>query len=74
VAHARQRAPEQREDPAAAVAVLDRGGADHHDQQQPDGVDHDQRLAASFVETVVMTDSGLGVLSRLPRALIDIAV
>ncbi len=34
------------EDPAGAVAILDRGGADPHDQQEPDRVYHDVALAA----------------------------
>ena len=36
--------------------------------------DEDEGFAAAFIETVVMTDSGLEVLSRLPRTLIDVAV
>lgn len=37
-------------------------------------LDEDEGFAASFIETVVMTESGLEVLSRLPRTLIDVAV
>lgn len=36
--------------------------------------DEDEGFAAAFIETVVMTDDGLEVLSRLPRTLIDVAV
>jgi Xaa-Pro aminopeptidase len=36
--------------------------------------DEHEGFAADFIETVVMTESGLEVLSRLPRTLIDVAV
>jgi hypothetical protein len=36
--------------------------------------DEHEGFAASFIETVVMTDAGLEVLSRLPRTIIDVAV
>lgn len=36
--------------------------------------DEHEGFAAAFIETVVMTETGLEVLSRLPRTLIDVAV
>jgi Xaa-Pro aminopeptidase len=36
--------------------------------------DEHEGFAADFIETVVMTETGLEVLSRLPRTLIDVAV
>jgi Xaa-Pro aminopeptidase len=36
--------------------------------------DEQEGFAADFIETVVMTETGLEVLSRLPRTLIDVAV
>jgi Xaa-Pro aminopeptidase len=36
--------------------------------------DQSEGFAATFIETVVMTDEGLEVLSRLPRTLLDVAV
>lgn len=35
--------------------------------------DEDEGFAATFIETLVMTETGLEVLSRLPRTLIDVA-